>query len=243
MGEKPILFSTPMVQAILRNEKSMTRRIIKGEKHHDYVWDRAWVDPNGMMSGGPCLKVPYKHKEDAWEEVIDEQPVTRLWPKYQVGDLLWVRETFTTFQEPTAEESERFMEAALNVKTLDDLYNCVSLPMRGGETKVLYKADFGDWADNPDSDLGPWRSPRFMPKWAARIWSEVTGVKVERIQDIHRADVQSEGIVCRHCIGFTDNDHGCICLEKFRDLWQTLNPGSWDRNDWVAAYTFRRVEK
>jgi hypothetical protein len=238
MGEKPILFSTPMVQAILRNEKSMTRRIIKGEKHHDYVWDAAMVDPNGMMSGGPCLKVPYKHKEDAWEE-DGEQPIIRLWPKYQVGDLLWVRETWKWDD------------------CKDDSYD--GAPADIGMSFVTYKAQDPKqlwhwcthdlevckrWEDNDECfNSKKWRSPRFMPKWAARIWLEVTGVKVERIRDIHRADVQSEGIVCRHCIGFTDNDHGCICLEKFRDLWQTLNPGSWDRNDWVAAYTFRRVEK
>jgi hypothetical protein len=176
MTEKPILFSTPMVQAILRNEKSMTRRIIKGEKHHDYVWDAAMVDPNGMMSGGPCLKVPYKHKEDPWEE-DGEQPIISLWPKYVVGDLL-------------------------------DAHG---------------------------------------------ITLEVTGVKVERIQDISGEDAKAEGVFSgwSYPDDFVDSEgfmmsENRICdyaKYQFMDLWESIYPGSWDRNDWVAAYTFRRVEK
>ena len=208
--EKPIIFSTPMVQAILRNEKSMTRRIIKGEKHHDYVWDAAMVDPNGMMSGGPCLKVPYKHKDDPWEE-DGEQPIIRLWPKHQVGDLLWLKEGVVTH---------------------------ASIPQVVG-----YVADGCKVTEHWEK----LRNSRFMPKWAARIWLEVTGVKVERIREIVLADIWAEGIqsdLHRMDESLADRaDETKQTYRKFRDLWDSINPGSWDRNDWVAAYTFRRVEK
>jgi hypothetical protein len=34
-----------------------------------------------------------------------------------------------------------------------------------------------------------WRSPRFMPKAAARLWLEVKNVRVERIKEISNEDI------------------------------------------------------
>ena len=76
-NEKPILFSTPMVQAILGDRKTMTRRIVKFPKDFDgrNVYSN---DPHGLK---------YSRSDDMIE---------RLFPKYKVGDVLWVRETFQT---------------------------------------------------------------------------------------------------------------------------------------------------
>jgi hypothetical protein len=195
------------------------------------------VDPNGMMSGGPCLKVPYKHKEDAWEE-DGEQPIIRLWPKYQVGDLLWVRETWKWDD------------------CKDDSYD--GAPADIGMSFVTYKAQDPKqlwhwcthdlevckrWADNDECfNSKKWRPSIHMPKWAARIWLEVTGVKVERVQDISEDDAKREGVRLYIPNGYEAQDLRGF-KKPFRDLWESIYPGSWDRNDWVAAYTFRRVEK
>ena len=78
---KPILFNTLMVQAILKNRKTQTRRVIKfqnkcvysieqiGENEYEATW--------GQCGGGMCI--------DGYEIVK---------PRYQVGDTLWVRETW-----------------------------------------------------------------------------------------------------------------------------------------------------
>jgi hypothetical protein len=79
--EFPILFSTPMVQAILRGEKTQTRQIIlfpHNETDKD-VPKLYQVDAEGQF----CF---YSPGVDA--------PMLRLKPRYRPGDILWVRETW-----------------------------------------------------------------------------------------------------------------------------------------------------
>lgn len=71
MKEKPILFSGPMVQAIMAGRKTMTRRIVKPQ-------------PAAVFHGVPFRRV---HGHGEKPEPID-------CPYGQPGDRLWVRETF-----------------------------------------------------------------------------------------------------------------------------------------------------
>jgi hypothetical protein len=82
--EHPILFSTPMVQAILEGRKTQTRRIVsKSNSLHSLVWDA--FDWSEVYVNSPVgLKVKCKGQEELW----------RIWPKWEVGDILWVRESF-----------------------------------------------------------------------------------------------------------------------------------------------------
>lgn len=79
---RPILFSTPMVQAILKGRKTQTRRIIKPQPL------RQLFDVNmGYWSEEPAdLKQPY------------------IKSKYKVGDIMWVRETFAIKKPIDAEQ-------------------------------------------------------------------------------------------------------------------------------------------
>ena len=70
MKERPILFSAPMVRAILAGTKTQTRRVVKPGKCPDFGCHMA----PGEIAGG-------------------EYP-ERLCPYGQTGDRLWVRETF-----------------------------------------------------------------------------------------------------------------------------------------------------
>jgi len=75
---KPIIFSTPMVQAILAGRKSMTRRVIKDKD----ITNNFDIDIDGSV---------YAYIDP---ETGDSCPPTAI-AKYQVGDILWVRETWS----------------------------------------------------------------------------------------------------------------------------------------------------
>lgn len=74
MKERPILFSGPMVRAILDGRKTQTRRVIKGE-HTNVFWNSIVVNGYGGWTNehGSPVRCPYG----------------------KPGDRLWVRETFS----------------------------------------------------------------------------------------------------------------------------------------------------
>lgn len=98
-------------------------------------------------------------------------------------------------------------------------------------------------ADGNCLELEPWRPSIHMPRHASRITLEVTGVRVETLQDIDLADALAEGI----------SDTGALILDsagneqggpiaEYAVLWESINgPGSWDANPWVWAIEFRRL--
>jgi hypothetical protein len=82
-----------------------------------------------------------------------------------------------------------------------------------------------------------WRPSIFMPRWASRITLVITGVRVERLQDITRGDAMAEGCP------FANMARGEDPRVWYEHLWCDLNgPGSWDANPWVWCLTFRRIE-
>lgn len=85
-----------------------------------------------------------------------------------------------------------------------------------------------------------WKSPIHMPRWASRITLEITGVRVERLQDISEADAQAEG--CPEAIrglAFTDS----AARDWYADIWESINgPGSWDANPRVWVIEFKVLE-
>lgn len=77
---------------------------------------------------------------------------------------------------------------------------------------------------------------------ASRITLEVTGVRVERVQDISIADAMAEGVVeCNESLRGLEP-----CMEwryAYEDLWNSINgPGAWDSNPWVWVVGFRRID-
>ncbi len=129
----------------------------------------------------------------------------------------------------------------------------------GGETSsilVIYRAD------NPkrfDSD-GPWKSPIFMPRKFSRITLEITGVRVERLQEITDDDIAAEGIeIIKHIPGEFGLANPCAtgtvdlpsggrihstARSCFAELWDSINRGKfpWASDPWVFVISFRRVK-
>ncbi len=103
---------------------------------------------------------------------------------------------------------------------------------------VRYKADGG-----PNFNLHqPWKSPRFMPEWASRSHALIVSARPERVQEITPEEVKKEGLVVQDfagigvlsLLGLTPETYmESVAMQKFEALWESIHPGSWERNDWV----------
>lgn len=135
-------------------------------------------------------------------------------PYGRPGDRLWVRETWGYFGG----------DEYLYQKDLGS---------------VGYRASQFDGIDHVPG--GRWRPSIHMPRWASRITLEVTGVRVERLQDISIADAMAEGVVeCNPSLRGLGP-----CSEwryAYEDLWKQINgQGAWESNPWVWVVEFKRI--
>ena len=102
-----------------------------------------------------------------------------------------------------------------------------------------------------DDQPGRLRASMHLPRAFSRINLRVTGVKIERLQDISEADAKVEGVEFDDFNeAWTDYGHDIeerywrnSATESFKSLWELINgQGSWAANPWVAATSFERVE-
>lgn len=218
--EKSILFSGPMVRAILEGRKTQTRRVLKKPENY----------------GCPTGDCPHDTQDQC------NKAMQSLCPYGNVGDRLWVREAFNVYNEPTALEAAQRTQAFEKLcsgEEKDIVKLALEIPLPTGKKKVMYKADYGAWADNPDSDL-KWKSSIHMPRWASRITLEITSIRVERLQDISEEDAKAEGVDCLDVIWASIPEPSY--KGKFKWLWESINgPGLWDLNPWVWVIGFKRV--
>ena len=209
MIERPILFSAPMVRAILAGTKTHTRRVVK-------ITHRT----PGLAA---CLTPPIGAPRP--------RTAAELCPYGQPGDRLWVRETWQHSNFPLGPYDE----------------SCT----------VFYRADYMDDPHGPDGEKSPegkyrhWVPSIHMFRSASRILLEITGIRVERLQDISALDAIAEGIA-RDGAGWErfhvdpDAPRGQSFTRNpvlaYRGLWESINgAGTWDANPWVWVIEFRRV--
>ncbi|WP_285905147.1 hypothetical protein [Pseudodesulfovibrio pelocollis] len=146
-----------------------------------------------------------------------------------VGDVFWLR-------EPGWVEDYSPIDGVLTVKyKADGMIVPVEWPTRFLSSKWVLRHQ---------------GIPNGIFKEAARTFRVITRVRVERIQGIGEEDAIAEGFEPDTCIGLSACGGPCDdCRPKgsartqFRDLWDSLYPGSWDRNDWVLVYDLVPCEK
>lgn len=91
-----------------------------------------------------------------------------------------------------------------------------------------------------------WTPSLFMPRWASRITLELTGVRVERLQDISEEDARAEGVY-PPTAGTDDDGHHFDAGDfrgGFRALWDSINAKrgyGWAANPWVWVLAFKPV--
>lgn len=220
MKERPIIFSAPMVRAILSEQKTVTRRVMGSQ-------------PTMIVCGDP--RVPDKSKSPSSFGFEGMSPVyptkSAVCPYGKPGDRLWVRETFQ-LEDTSDYAGDPAIEPALGPVSKDD--GALLIPRyRASEPDVQLMVAPGD-----DDDVGMrWKPSIFMPRWASRITLDVTGVGVERVQDISEEQARAEGVpgdLLHAAAGFYPL--------AFAKLWESINgPESWHSNPWVWCVSFKRV--
>ena len=112
---------------------------------------------------------------------------------------------------------------------------------RGWLDECWFRATTPDVVHPDGGNKSPWKPAIHMPKHAARIWLEVTGVRVERLQDISQTDCIAEGARGGHgsIPGYT---YSATPLKHFRHIWESTG-GDWEANPWVWAIDFKRIDK
>lgn len=231
MSEKPIIFTTDPIKAILAGRKTQTRRPLRRQPpqgfkfcgitddlgypaSHDYIW----------------AQFGFKHCND---------PLCYKCTYGRPGDRLWVREPWR-------------VSSGSNYFTSD--YKKLWVEYRAGWRRG-FKQQIT--ISRVDSDIamkalgqhkpGPWRPSIYMPRWTSRITLEITDVRIERVQNISAVDTANEGMF---------NDGKCwqngdgvaynTGEQAFQALWDSIYASrgfSWNVNPWVWVICFKIAEQ
>lgn len=209
MKYRPIIFNGEMVRAILTGHKTQTRRIVELKDVHD-------IDDTGT---------PMREAKDGhWYKATS--------PYGQVGDRLYVRETWTVQHCFDGIAPANIPDAAKELRK---------------EVRCYYAAD---------GDLGGLlvRPSIHMPRWASRITLEITKVEIQELQNISQSDAIAEGIErfrppnCHHDFVWKDylgyEPYFLSPIKSFASLWDSIYAKrglGWDENPWVWKIEFKVV--
>lgn len=224
MTVKPILFSGPMVRALLEGRKTQTRRVLKSPRDGSgwYRHPETGAIINSM--GGPLPTVPYAP-----------------------GDLLWVREN-AAVRYTSWNKTDGHRHSVDYAADFDDGGHYIAKTscgagIRKGEAPSLFPRR----SHRRDGRL-QWCPSIHMPRWASRLTLKVTDVRVQRLQDISEEDARAEGVE-NDSDGWRDYTmpHTQCCgsaRDSFRTLWNSLNEErgfGWEANPWVVAVSFNVI--
>jgi len=146
-------------------------------------------------------------------------------PYGEPGQRLWVRETFMDLLGTGVEHRP---------------------DPNGPLQRYAYRADYppGSHSDEARKDFGlKWKPSIHMPRAACRILLEITDVRVERLQDISRAEIRAEGLQCPPELASDDvsPNYRDWYPAAWKELWNSTG-GDWDGNPWVWVVEFKRVQ-
>lgn len=210
MVDRPILFSAPMVRALLAGNKTQTRRALKPQPARKLIpchfSDTGWANATADELGCTCEPCPS--------------------PRFAIGDRLWVKETWRTWRDfddirPNtlpAVEAPVFYEA--------DRDNCD----RHGKARV--SIHMPRWASRLTLTVTDVRVQRLQDISEADCLAE--GAKIAAHANLGRGN-SLNGVLVE-----TDQPHVLATPRCwYRELWDSINgAGAWDANPWVVAVSF-----
>ena len=225
MTERGILFKPAMVKAILDGQKTQTRRI---------VIIPTWADEE---SGVEIDRAYLNDKEIDWPYAISRKTGCQSaldCPYGQPGDRLYVREPWILLPREEWDDPQRpnsWIHTRYGVPRANAAAYKADTTMDGEEIRKAYGYS--------------WKPSIHMPKWASRLWLEITGVRVEQLQDISEEDAIAEGVTIKVDAEIAARVAGeTPARMEFWDLWKSIHgSGSWELNPWVWIIEFQRIER
>lgn len=218
MTERGMIFNAEMVRAILDGRKTQTRRIMKPQPEPCPRGGHWW--PSNVFKTMLHVEEEMQNGKGGWGGLVGDAC-----PFGDVGDRIWVRETF---------------QGPLFDYDLMDSY-CKDPTQFEKPEFCVYKADgvpAPEFYDADDELHCCWRPSIHMPRWASRILLEITNVRVERLKSISDGDAIREGC------STADMKSGDCVADVFARLWASIyGDESWNSNSWVWVIEFKRIEE
>ena len=213
MKERPVIFNGEMVRAILDGRKTQTRRVMAVQPESNQLGLLRITDSTKRSDIGKY------HWAESNATGTHQRSALFSCPFGQVGDRMWVRETFMDLTGTGIEATTGKFEG------------------------FAYRADTptGSYGDEVRKEYGlKWTPSLHMPRKACRILLEITAVRVERLNDISHDDAKAEG--CCYGRGGGVPDFAVTPADHFPTLWASIyGEESWSANPWVWVIEFRRV--
>jgi hypothetical protein len=224
MNEKPIIFATPMVQALLNGRKTMTRRVIKPQP----ICDSADIAPD-------CRKASVKYYAQhnilvcaACGDAIEYDEGKLTLPRYKHGDTLYVKETYALvngrdcgtddfYVYKTDEEYAKQFVAKWK-PAIHMPRKVARLFLRVTDVRVERVQDITEADAKAEGIRSYWVHCEYGGEW-------------------HESNFMFVGV---------DTNTHPTRKEAFAELWDSLNtkPGcGWDSSPWVWVYSFERIDK
>lgn len=226
MKERGILFSAPMVRALLDGSKTQTRRALQAQPFagDHYQGDVCFDGFRMRQSGDEAPPAKFSAEAVGGGAYLNQEIRC---PYGQPGDRLWVRETWA--QPAALDPGPTFYRAD-------------------------YPACAAGYTNLPTVDEITWKPSIHMFRKDSRILLEIISVRVERLNDCSEVDAIAEGIELERCCGRSSDACGThlggCCgqpetvnpVTAYRELWEEINgAGSWEANPWVWVVEFKRV--
>jgi len=229
MKSTPMLFSEPMVLALLDGSKTNTRRVVKPQPQ---VHKSGWLEGEWLSKPMGGLALP------------ELQDICMHCPYGVAGDRIWVRETFYAWGHWVLRENRK---KGRNEWHFVDM----SLQEGMGYRYVAGELPIGKLKREQNAGYGWWKRPAiFMPLAASRITLEVERLAVERLHDISEADAIAEGIKLyqgplrwvRYVDAIDDEPRHITANSAYFALWAHINgQASLDANPYVWSIHFQRL--
>jgi hypothetical protein len=217
MKERPILFSAPMVRAILAGTKTQTRRIVKPQPDTGtwkYVQPMHGRSPDGVKFGN------WREWRVVGEDYPDCEKDSFFCPYGELGDRLWVKETWSMpggclRYRADCERANGDVWAWAPSIHMRRVHSRIILNITDVRVERLQDISYEDALAEGAMDAAAFCESGEI----AKVTSEIG----ETAEDTARR------------LRWPQRDYEAI--------WTRINgPGSWDANPWVWVINFRRVE-